>query len=71
MPTVSEILSLLDSKAPMSTKNGWDNVGLLVGSGGQGGKANTDCTGYNRRGLVKEAAGMGAELDCFAHPLFF
>ena len=35
MPTVSEILSLLDSKAPMSTKMDWDNVGLLVGSGGQ------------------------------------
>ena len=70
MPTVSEILSLLDSKAPMSTKMDWDNVGLLVGSGGQEVRQILIALDITDE-VVKEAAGMGAELIVSHHPLFF
>ena len=70
MPTVSDILTCLETLAPSSMKMDWDNVGLL-------------CGGRNRpvtrvlvaldpfEGVCEEAARWGAELIVTHHPLIF
>ena len=70
MPTVSEILAFLDSKAPLSTKMEWDNVGLLAGFAGQEVKRILIALDITDE-VVSEAAAIGAELIVSHHPLFF
>ena len=70
MTTVSDILTFLDSKAPMAGKMGFDNVGLLVGRGQAPVRrvlVSLDITGP----VIREAADWGAELIVSHHPLFF
>lgn len=70
MPAVSELLSLLDEKAPMARKMDFDNVGLLVGHAGQAVRrvlVSLDITAP----VIDEARALGAELIVSHHPLFF
>lgn len=70
MPTVSDILMLLDSKAPLSMKMEWDNVGLLAGFANQEVKRVLIALDITDE-VVSEAAAIGAELVVSHHPLFF
>jgi len=70
VPTVSEVLTFLDNKAPMCMKMEWDNVGLLVGFSGTEVKrilVSLDITDE----VVKEAVEKNAQLIVSHHPLFF
>ncbi len=70
MPTVADILKLLDEKAPMAGKMDFDNVGLLVGHPDrpvQRVLVSLDIT----EEAIGEAAALGAELIVSHHPLFF
>ena len=67
---VRDILSVLESFAPLSLQEKWDNSGLCIGSPGQevhGVLLGFDCT----PALVDEAADCGADLIVTHHPLIF
>ena len=67
---VSDILALLDKKAPMARKMDFDNVGLLVGRSGAGvsrALLSLDIT----EPVIAEARQTGAQLIVSHHPLFF
>ena len=66
----SDIISAIESFAPLSIQESWDNSGLLVGSPEQevnGVLIGFDCT----PALVDEAIGCGADFIVTHHPLIF
>ena len=66
----SDIISAIESFAPLSIQESWDNSGLLVGSPDQevrGVLIGFDCT----PSLVDEAIECGADLIVTHHPLIF
>ncbi len=70
MTTVQDIFDLLDRKAPVASKMDFDNVGLLVGRGGA--EVSRVLVALDiTDDVIREAAGMGAELIVSHHPLFF
>ena len=67
---VREITSVIESFAPLSIQEGWDNSGLIIGSPEQeirGVLLGFDCTAE----LVDEAVECGADLIVTHHPLIF
>ncbi len=67
---VSEITSVIESFAPLSIQESWDNSGLVIGSPDQeahGVLLGFDCTPE----LVDEAVGCGTDLIVTHHPLIF
>ena len=70
MPTVGEILSFLNGKAPMEAKLSFDNVGLLVGRSDR--KVSGILTALDITDeVIEEAIAESAELIVSHHPLFF
>lgn len=70
MPAVADILRLLTEKAPLETKLGFDNVGLLVGRSDR--KVQTVLTALDiTDDVIEEAVSEGADLIVSHHPLFF
>ena len=70
MPTVGDIFAFLNSKAPVSLKLGFDNVGLLVGRSDR--PVQTVLTALDITDeVIEEAIREGAELIVSHHPLFF
>ena len=70
MPTVGEIFEFLNTKAPVSTKLDFDNVGLLVGDESQ--TVDTVLLSLEITvPVIREAAEQGAGLVVSHHPLFF
>ncbi|MCH5203493.1 MAG: Nif3-like dinuclear metal center hexameric protein [Oscillospiraceae bacterium] len=67
---IKEILRLLDGKAPFKTAEGFDNVGLLVGSEDRE-IARVLCCLDITRGVIEEAVEKGAELIVAHHPVIF
>ena len=70
MVTVNDVLNYLDSVAPVATKMDFDNVGFLVGRGGDALSAvivSLDITSA----VISEATETGAGLIVSHHPLFF
>ena len=70
MPTVGDILRLVENLAPAYMKMDWDNVGLLCGT------RNREVTRVlvaldPFEGVCREAADWGAELIVTHHPLIF
>ena len=68
--TVGEVLAFLQSRAPFETAEGYDNVGLLVGSpdrAADGILVTLDIT----PAAVGEAARIGAGLIVSHHPVIF
>lgn len=68
--TVADICSVLESFAPLSIQEKWDNSGLVIGSGNSevhGILLGFDCTPE----LVDEAAACGADMIVTHHPLIF
>ena len=70
MPTVSDILSFLDTLAPPAMKMDWDNVGLLCGSKRKAVKKILLALDPFE-GVAEEAAAAGADLIITHHPLIF
>lgn len=67
---VRDITSVIESFAPLSIQEGWDNSGLVIGSQEQevhGVLLGFDCT----PALVDEAARCGADMIVTHHPLIF
>ena len=67
---VREITSVIESFAPLSIQESWDNSGLIIGSPEQevhGVLLGFDCTAE----LVDEAVECGADLIVTHHPLIF
>ena len=67
---VRDITSVIESFAPLSIQEGWDNSGLVIGSQEQevhGVLLGFDCTPE----LVDEAARCGADMIVTHHPLIF
>ena len=67
---VKDITSAIESFAPLSIQESWDNSGLIIGSPERevhGVLLGFDCTSE----LVDEAAGCGADLIVTHHPLIF
>lgn len=67
---VREITSVIESFAPLSIQENWDNSGLIIGSPEQevhGVLLGFDCTAE----LVDEAVECGADLIVTHHPLIF
>ena len=70
MPTVADILVQIESLAPPSMKEDWDNVGLLLGSRGKSvSKVLVALDPF--LDVCREAAAWGAELIVTHHPLIF
>lgn len=70
MTTVSDILRFLETLAPRSMAEPWDNVGLLCGSGNTAvTKALVALDPFE--GVCREAGAIGAELIVTHHPLIF
>ncbi|MDR0490415.1 MAG: Nif3-like dinuclear metal center hexameric protein [Oscillospiraceae bacterium] len=70
MPTVNDVFEFLKSMAPIEMKMDFDNVGLLVGSGGADASKmllSLDIT----HDVITEASDIGAGLIISHHPLFF
>ena len=70
MMRVRDITAALESFAPLSLQEKWDNSGLCIGSPDQevhGVLLGFDCTPE----LVEEAVGCGADLIVTHHPLIF
>lgn len=70
MPTVSEILEFLSTKAPLETKMSFDNVGLLVGRTGQDVSRIVVALDITEE-VIQEAINLQAGLIVSHHPLFF
>lgn len=70
MITVHDILQYMESLAPRSMKESWDNVGLLCGSGKQAvTKIMVALDPFES--VCKEAADWGADLLVTHHPVIF
>ena len=70
MPTVGQIFDFLNTKAPVSTKLDFDNVGLLAGS--RDWKVDTVLLALEITGpVIAQAKALGAKLVLSHHPLFF
>lgn len=70
MPTIAQILSFLDDKAPLSLAEAWDNCGLLVGHEAEpvtGGLLCLDIT----PAAIQAAKEKGANLLISHHPVIF
>ena len=68
--TVSTILEALDAWAPCGTAAAWDNVGLLVGSGGR--PVSRVLTALDvTPAVIEQAAACGADLLVSHHPVIF
>lgn len=68
--TVKDIASVIESFAPLSIQESWDNSGLVIGSEAQevhGVLLGFDCTAD----LVDEAVSLGADMIITHHPLIF
>ena len=70
MTTVNDILQYIESLAPNSMKESWDNVGLLCGSGKQE-VAKILVALDPFESVCKEAADWGADLLVTHHPVIF
>ena len=67
---VGDIVSAIESFAPLSIQESWDNSGLIVGTAGQevsGVLIGFDCTPE----LVDEAVACGADMIVTHHPLIY
>lgn len=65
-----EIAAIIESFAPLSTQEGWDNSGFCIGTPEKeikGVLVGFDCT----EALVKEAISCGADMIVTHHPLIF
>ena len=70
MTTVNDILQFIESLAPKSMKESWDNVGLLCGSGKQ--EVRKIMVALDPfESVCKEAANWGADLLVTHHPVIF
>ena len=70
MATVADILKFIETIAPRSMKEHWDNVGLLCGSTGQ--QVNKILVALDPfESVCKEASDLGADLLVTHHPLIF
>ncbi len=70
MTAVGEILTFLESFAPPSLAEGWDNIGLMTGDRAQ--KVNRVlCALDVTEGVVQEAVDGGAQLIVAHHPMIF
>ena len=70
MPTVGEIFTFLNQKAPVEQKMSFDNVGLLVGRSDR--SVNHVLVALDiTEEVIDEAVHIGAELIVSHHPLFF
>ena len=70
MTTVNDILQYMESLAPKSMKESWDNVGLLCGSGKQ--EVTKIMVALDPfESVCKEAADWGADLLVTHHPVIF
>ena len=70
MITVNDILQYMESLAPKSMKESWDNVGLLCGSGKQ--EVTKIMVALDPfESVCKEAADWGADLLVTHHPVIF
>lgn len=68
--TVHDILTFVETLAPLSMKYDWDNVGLLCGSAGQ--EVHKILVALDPfEGVCLEAADKGADLLVTHHPLIF
>ena len=68
--TVHDILTFVETLAPLSMKYDWDNVGLLCGSAGQ--EVHKILVALDPfEGVCREAADKGADLLVTHHPLIF
>ncbi|MDE6309211.1 MAG: Nif3-like dinuclear metal center hexameric protein [Muribaculaceae bacterium] len=72
MPTIHDIIGAIESIAPLSLQESWDNTGLLVG----GAKTDRQCTGVMlcvdvTPQIVKQAAECGCNLIISHHPIIF
>ncbi len=67
---VNDILEYLNSLSPLKTAESFDNVGLLVGSGGAEVTGVCCCLDITRA-IIKEAADKGANLIVSHHPVIF
>ncbi len=70
MPTVDEILTVLDEIAPLSTAEEWDNAGFQVGDLEAPIKKALVCLDVTESALEK-AKEIGADLIISHHPLLF
>jgi len=70
MPTVSDIYSFLDSIAPFSTQESWDNSGFLVGDASKEVSRVVVCLDVTNDTL-RQAAEFGADLVVSHHPVIF
>lgn len=70
MTLVKDILSHLDSIAPITTKAAWDNCGLLVGDADKEVKKALLCLDITPE-VVNEAKELGCELIVSHHPVIF
>lgn len=68
--TVGEILSYLDTLAPLNSAESFDNVGLLVG-GSTGEVTGVCCCLDITHAVIKEAVEKGANLIISHHPVIF
>lgn len=70
MPTVAEIISVLDSFAPTATAAGWDNVGLLLGDRTAEVRRILTCLTLTPN-VADEAVSTGCQLIVTHHPILF
>ena len=70
MPTVGDVFSFLNEKAPVRLKMDFDNVGLLVGRSTAPVTRILTALDITDE-VIEEAAALGAELIVSHHPLFF
>lgn len=70
MPTVKEIYDMLDCWAPFNTALGFDNAGLLVGSGDRAVSKVAVCLDITAD-AVSKASALGAQLIVSHHPVIF
>ncbi len=70
MTSVFDIYNYLDSVAPFSTQEEWDNSGLLIGSGDNEVKKAVLCLDTTKD-VVCYASDIGAELIISHHPIIF
>jgi dinuclear metal center YbgI/SA1388 family protein len=67
---LQRVIDALESIAPTSAAEAWDNVGLLVGDPDQGATRAMLCIDYTR-GVAEEAKQAGCELIIAYHPPLF
>ncbi len=70
MTSVFDIYNYLDSVAPFSTQEEWDNSGLLIDSGNGAVSKAVLCLDVTKE-IVRYASDIGAELIISHHPIIF